>query len=176
VDLFHPLSVRWHVRRYRNVRVVAADVTGTLEGVWLAAEEGLATLPRSCPPPLEGADLTVSLNLLSQLPVMPEQYLLRRRGHDPDVITAYCRDVIRAHLAHLESLPGVVALITDVELRTVSQAGQEVAREGTLYGVELPYRGREWEWTLVPRRAAWPHHAEVLRVVGVADLKAAPRS
>src|SRR5262245_36290369 len=48
VDLFHPLSVRRRVRRYRNVRLVADDVTATLERVWRCGFEG-GPLPASRP-------------------------------------------------------------------------------------------------------------------------------
>jgi hypothetical protein len=168
VDLFHPLSVRWRARRYRNVRLVAGDVTGTLEQVWRSGFERRGSSPLPAPPgsarrldlPLTDLDLTVSLNLLSQLPCMPEHYLLRCRSHTSDELLAWGRGVIRAHLAYLESLPGVVALVTDVALRTTGRPGEK----GTLYGVELPYEGQAWDWALVPG-------VESLRVVGVTDIK-----
>jgi hypothetical protein len=164
VDLFHPLAVRWRARRYRNVRLVADDVTGTLEQVWRAGFERRGSSPLSVPPGSTrrlDADLTVSLNLLSQLPCMPERYLLRCRSHTSDEVLAWGREVIRAHLAYLGALPGVVALVTDVAVRTAIPP-REV---GTLYGVELPYKGETWDWDLVPG-------AESLRVVGVADIRA----
>jgi hypothetical protein len=165
VDLFHPLSVRWRARRYPNVRLVADDVTGALEQVWRAGFEGRSSSRLSAPPGFTrriDADLTVSLNLLSQLPCMPERYLVRCRSHTSAEILAWGREVIRAHLAYLGSLPGVVALLTDVAVRTATPP-REV---GTLYGVELPYKGETWDWDLVPG-------AETLRVVGVADIKSA---
>ena len=69
-------------------------------------------------------DLVVSLNLLSQLPCLPERYLLRAGAHPPEEVLAYCRDLVQAHLEYLRRLPGVVALITDVESLTVTLAGQ----------------------------------------------------
>jgi hypothetical protein len=174
VDLFHPLLVRWRARRYRNVRLLAADVTGTLEEVWAAGQVRGSGLPRRVVTLFteeSDLDFTVSLNLLSQLPCIPERYLLRCGRHGAAEVAAYCRGVVEEHLAWLVRLPGRVALVSDVEVLTVSQMGEEVARQGTLYGAELPWRGHAWDWTLVPRRNAWPHHAEVLRVVGVEDVK-----
>jgi hypothetical protein len=162
VDLFHPLSVRWRARRYRNVRLVADDVTGTLEQVWRCGFER-RELPASRPSffaDMKDLDLTVSLNLLSQLPCMPEHYLLRCRSHTRDELLTWGRGVIRAHLAYLGPLPGVVALVTDVALRITGRP----AEKSTLYGVELPYEGETWEWALVPG-------AESLRVVGIPDIK-----
>src|SRR5262249_19220268 len=108
-------------------------------------------------------------NLLSQLPCLPESFLKRKRSHSPSEVSALCRHLVQAHLEMLRHLTGVVTLITDLEVRTLSPAGEELSRRDTLYGVTLPCRGEEWEWALVPRTAA-PRRAELLRVVGVANL------
>ena len=44
---------------------------------------------------------------------------------------------------------------------------------GTLYGVEFPFAGERWVWSLVPRKRTFPYHAEHLLVAGVADIKEA---
>jgi hypothetical protein len=167
VDLFHPLSVRRLVRRYPNVRLVARDVTLTLDLVaGLVALEG-SDLPHvvlAGPIDEPDRDLTVSLNLLSQLPCLPENYLRRWGGMPDEKIHAYCKNLILEHLAYLRAAPGVVALITDVSVRRLSRAGRELSRTDTLFGVELPWRGETWDWALVPRE-------EVLTVVGIADVK-----
>src|SRR5262245_59341303 len=49
VDLIHPYSTRRRVSQYRNVECLGADVTGTVEGVWLAVERRGANLPVSRP-------------------------------------------------------------------------------------------------------------------------------
>lgn len=174
VDLFHPIASRRQTRRYGNVRHLAADVTGTLEGVWRAVERAGDPLPEGRPtlrfdpdPP----DLTVSLNLLSQLPCMPERYLRGGRRHDEAEIAAYCRGLIQAHLDALQRLPGVVTLIADHEVVRFDATGRVVGSKSTLYGHRLPWRYREWSWTLVPAGAG--RTAEVLRVAGVEDVKTA---
>src|SRR5262249_42349754 len=40
VDLLHPFAVRREARRHRNVRLLSADVTGMLEGVYHAGRSG----------------------------------------------------------------------------------------------------------------------------------------
>jgi hypothetical protein len=175
VDLLHPLATRWRARRFRNVDLLAADVSGTALAVWQAVEVSGTPLPRSRPDLFLGddeVDFVVSVNLLSQLPCMPEEYL-RQVGSQPAAeIDAYCRDVVAAHLDYLKRLPGVVALVADVEMVTVSQSGREMGRKSTLYGVEFPFGGEQWVWPLVPRRKRFPHHAEHLVVVAVSDVKA----
>jgi hypothetical protein len=171
VDLFHPFSVRRQARKFANVRLVEADVTETLLEVWRVGHRPDAALPQVTPTRfVEEADLdlTVSLNLLSQLPCMPENFLRRLGAVPADAVLAYCRGVIESHLDYLRALPGVVALLTDVEVRTVTAAGELVSRADSLYGVPLPWRGETWDWTLVPPGR---HHAQVLTVVGVEDVK-----
>jgi hypothetical protein len=173
VDLLHPLATRWRTRRYRNVSLLAADVSGTAEAVWQAVEDRSA-LPLSLPGLFVGdqeVDLVVSLNLLSQLPCMPEQYLKEARTHTPEEIGAYCRDVVQAHLEYLRRLSGAVALIADVEARTMSASGTEVTRRSTLYGVPFPYEGERWIWPIVPRRRGAATRAEHLVVCGIVDSK-----
>jgi hypothetical protein len=177
VDAVHPRAARRQARRWANVSLRSADVTGTAEAVWRVAWDRRATLPRSAPELFCGdgeVDLVASVNLLSQLPCLPERYLLEAGSHAPDAIATYGRDVVQAHLDYLRRLPGVVALVTDVEAWTVAGTGRVVRRADTLFGARLPWQGESWTWPLVPRRRAFPHHAQHLRVVGVVDVKTAP--
>jgi hypothetical protein len=172
VDLFHPRLTREAVKAFPNVRLVAADVTGSLEGVHHAARRRNAPLPCVVPDLLLGEeiDLLVSLNLLSQLPCMPEWYLRKARTHDEATIAAFGRRLAESHLAYLRKFSGVVALVSDVALEWVGPTEQVTPRGGTLYGAEMPYRGESWAWDLVP--AAPGRRGERLRVVGVVDIRA----
>jgi hypothetical protein len=177
VDILHPVSARWRQRRWANVRRVTADVTGTVAEVYRRAHDAAAALPRSRPELFvdDGeVDLAASVNLLSQLPYFPEQYLLRAGAHEPAAILAYAQEVIRAHLAYLQRLPGVATLVADVEQQTVTAAGRVLERVSTLYGVDFPWQGQEWTWQLVPRRGQYPHHGYHRRVVGIVDVKRMP--
>ncbi len=177
VDLLHPLAARWQARRLRNVQFLAADVSATAREVWQAVEAPGTPLPRSHPDLFLGddeVDLVASVNLLSQLPCLPEQYLRGLHAASEEQINDYGRDVVQAHLDYLRRLPGVVALIADIEALTLTQTGQEVSRRRTLRGVSFPFAGREWDWPIVPRKSCYPHHGEHLLVVGVEDVKTAP--
>lgn len=102
---------------------------------------------------------------------MAERYL-RQSGHYPDAeILAYCQDLLSAHLDYLQRLPGVVSLITDVEVRTVDSSGEEISCKNTLYGLPFPYPAQSWDWTLVPRLSDRPDHAQVLTLRAVANVK-----
>src|SRR4051794_37473931 len=38
IDLVHPPTARWQARRFPNVRLIARDITETLEQVWAAGQ------------------------------------------------------------------------------------------------------------------------------------------
>jgi hypothetical protein len=176
VDLIHPFSVRWSLRRYRNVEARDADVSAVLEETWNAVEKREAVLPVSRPDLFledEGIDLVVSLNLLSQLPCMPSWYLKKHGGFPEGQVEAFNRQLVEAHLDYLTHLPGVVCLICDKEIITRTPTQAEVARRSTLYGASLPWTGEEWEWALVPRSDREPYHGQYLRVVAVPDVNRA---
>ena len=172
VDLFHPRLTREAVKAFPNVRLVAADVTGSVEGAYQAARKRNTPLHCATPSLLLGEeiDLVVSLNLLSQLPCMPEWYLRKAKSHDEPTIAAFARRLIEAHLAYLRKFPGVVALVSDVSLEWIGPLGHATPSGGTLYGCELPYPDETWEWDLVPVGPG--RRGERLRIVGVVDIMA----
>src|SRR5262249_42904340 len=157
VDIVHPLENWLPSLRYKNLRRVTADVTGTAEHVFRVAKLPGATLPRTEPSLFlddHDVDLVVSLNLLSQLPVIPTTYLERVGVHSPETIQGFARHLIESHLAYLQRFTCTVALITDVEKLTLNRAGKVIGRSSLLRGVELPGEGETWIWQLAPRPEA----------------------
>jgi hypothetical protein len=174
VDLVHPLGARWRRRRFANVIALTADVTNTAEALLRAAKSPGQPLPVSKPTLfLEDGevDLVASVNLLSQLPYLPVEFLRGVGNRSEQAITEFSRGLIRAHLDYLRRLPGVVALVADVEQHKLGRDGSVVARTDTLHGIELPWRGEEWVWHLAPRPEAHPELSYNRRVIGVADIK-----
>jgi hypothetical protein len=173
VDIVHPLKSWWPAWRYNNLRPVIGDVTGTAEEVFRVAKIAGAALPRTEPSLFlhdPEVDLVVSLNLLSQLPVIPTEHLTRAGAHLPDAIAAYGRWLIEAHLDYLQRFQCPVALISDVEKLTVDRAGTVVERKSALRDVPLPWRGEEWTWHLAPRPEADQNYSYIRRVVGIQNI------
>jgi hypothetical protein len=173
VDIVHPLK-SWLPRLgYPNLRRVTADVTGTVDEVFRVGKLPHASLPRTEPrlflddPEI---DLVISLNLLSQLPVVPASYLERAGPHAPEAIAAFTRHLISSHLAYLRQFSGTVALITDVEKLTLDRAGILVGTSSLLRGVQLPSAGETWMWHLAPRPEADPEYSYHRQVVGISNL------
>lgn len=176
VDLVHPLRARWHRRKYANVTPLVADVTGTVALVYRVAYKPGAELPRSRPEAFlddDEVDLVASVNLISQLPYLPVVYLERAGVHGEEAIAAYARQVVEAHIEYLSELPGVVALIGDLDRRTVDREGRLVECLTALRGARLPWKGEEWIWNLAPRPEAHREYSYQRRVVGIANLKTA---
>ncbi len=174
VDIVHLRDARRRVRRWPNVRLYSADVTGTVEEVYRVAHLPGVPLPRAAPVLFLDApevDLVASVNLLPQLPYLPVAYLVRAGVHAADAMDAYARDVVRAHLEYLQRLPGTVALIADVEETRISPTARTLDRTSTLHGMALPWRGAEWTWHLLPRAEAGTRPALERRVVGIVNVK-----
>jgi hypothetical protein len=172
VDLLHPRAARRLGRRYANVVFVEHDVIGVLSALHVVVERGGETLPRPDLGSLPGedADLMVSANLLSQLSLLPRMYL-ERRGFS-EGIDEFSRALVQCHLSDLAAFPGIACLITDVERLTLED-DEVIASEDPLFGVPLPYRGREWVWNIAPRPEVHRHRDYRHRVLGVVDLTTA---
>ena len=174
MDIVHPLANWLPSSRYKNLRRVTADVTGTAEHVFRVAKLPGATLPRTEPSLFlddPEVDLVVSLNLLSQLPVIPTTFLERVGVHAPEAIEAFARHLVASHLAYLQRFACTVTLITDVEKLTLDRAGKLVGKSSLLHGVPLPCEGETWTWHLAPRPEADPDYSYYRRVVETANPK-----
>lgn len=176
VDAAHSKSCRIRAGIFPNVSLLQTDVTGTSTQVLLASKTG-APIPRITPGLLEdapGIDLTVSVNLLSQIGCAPGKLL--RRSHSQGEIESFQRHLIQSHLDYLRLRPGHAALVTDFAWSSrpahKPDAG-EIRRWDVLHGVPLPPAPRLWEWNIAPAPECDPHADFVAHVAGFADWKKA---
>ena len=119
VDIFHMPGVEKRIAHLNNVQLVSADLTGLAEATYAHVNEGRQG---PLPPPqadasmVAGSDLVVSLNLLTQLPLLPTGWVQENgAATDEAGLKAFARRIIEHHLQFLLSLPGRVALITETE-------------------------------------------------------------
>ena len=125
VDAVHPFSVCRKVRRWPNVQLVDADITGVAEAVYRNAHKP-GPLPRHAPDLFSAdqeVDLVASVNLLSQLPFWPEQFLLRAGKRTDAEIAAYAQEIVPRTSITCAACRASSRLIADVEELTVSVAG-----------------------------------------------------
>jgi len=154
-DIVHCRRARRAASRYDNVQLVQVDVTGVVQRVYAQARAGCAVdLPRHRPTLFlnDEFDLVVSLNVLSQLPVIPNGYAARHVKNLPEgTIDGFSRCLVENHLDWLARFPAVVCLIADLE-RWYCKGSTIVKREVSLWGVDLPDGAKEWQWDIAP----WP--------------------
>lgn len=140
-------------RRFANVELRAADVTGMVAPLaeWrsgmplpIPSVEALRDLD-PVPP-----DCVLSLNLLSQLPLLPMQWL-QEHGISRSGAEGFGRAVLRAHLDGLASLGCPAGLVTDRTRLWRDRDGALVLQESAMLDVPLPDADQTWHWPLAPR-------------------------
>ncbi len=159
VDVCFLRTTRRRAKTFANVRLETADITGAAAALHAWADAGAKMADRpglDAPnmPSVTGADLVISANVLSQLPLTPLHYLRRRAPHLTEgERTALARDLVRAHLAMLAQCTGVVCLITEVarEFRTDDNVRET---EDPLWGVTVDPGTETWTWDVAPRGEA----------------------
>ena len=173
VDIVHAWSVHREACRFSNVQLVPLDVTGVVERCHaLARLKAPAPLPQHPVECFVGEhfDLVASVNVLSQLPVVPNGYMSRRiRTLTKAETREFSRALVTNHLDWLCSFPGVACLVTDLERLCYGDRGL-VSREESLWGVALPEDGRDWLWDLAPRPEMYFHLDVRHRVGGYASF------
>lgn len=157
---------RRQVRQFRNVELHLSDLTGVIEPLveWrprlplpLPSSEVLAELD-PVPP-----DCVLSVNLLSQLPLLPMEYV-QRRGVGRHAAENFGRAILQAHLAGLQAFGCPVGLVTDASRIWRSRAGEAVMQESAVLDIALPAADREWLWPLAPRGEIDPETSLEVRV------------
>jgi len=178
MDIVHSPKVRRMAGKINNVRLVERDLSGVSRALYGMDKAGDATLPEPAPDAvgLAEADFVVSVNLLSQLPLSPLDFIENRLARfNADQRQAFARSIVDHHLALLQGLPGRVCVITEV-MRLIQDGGETLEKVDPLYGAVFPYQGEEWTWAMAPRPEINRKFDVNLRVVGIADLGSADQA
>lgn len=177
-DIIQPRAVRKAAASYGNVELQQLDVTGIAKPVFDYVRRRRGPLPRCRVDCLRERDfdLVVSVNLLSQLAVIPGSYLRAKLPTLPPLAVAdFSRAVIEAHLDWLARFDGRVALITDIE-RTELGADGGVERKDLLEGVRLTPPEESWTWDIAPRGTVYRDVEVRHQVVAYRDFRGIGRS
>ncbi|MBB5087585.1 hypothetical protein HNR56_002284 [Roseospira marina] len=165
VDLLFMPSVRVSGLRMGPVELMPCDVTGVVEAVRTLPRGAALPTPNAAIPAIESADLVVSCNVLSQLPLLPCRWLERQHGRAPEELEAFRRALVADHLRALAAVPCPVCLVTDTERQEMT-GDRPTAAEDLLHGVEPEVDGPAWWWRIAPRpEESWRHDVRH-RVVG----------
>jgi hypothetical protein len=175
VDAVHPLSSRLASLPFPNVSREALDVTGLIHALHSNTPENPVSLPDPLPRPTRflddpELDLTLSLNLLSQLPWIPSKLLAPHLSETQ--LTPFLQAILRAHLDYLRQLPGQTALVSDFQWSRVSPDGTPRETWNVLHGLRLPPPTLQWEWNIAPAPELEPDHHFIAHVAAYSDWKA----
>lgn len=156
VDIVHLPMVRARLRAFGNVELVEADLTGVADA--LAARKGrlsaedLRQLPTTDNAVLQRADIdfVASVNLLSQLPIMPVDYLQRHSELALPQLNAFAWRLVRAHVAALQQLLIPVCLVADARQEARTADGGLLDAIDWLPTLNLPKPFDHWQWPVTP--------------------------
>lgn len=155
VDIVHLKKVRHNLSHYDNVELYEHDITGVADTLVAyisedSAPEHLPVSRPSCPCIDESTDFVVSLNLLSQLSVVPACYVRDKFSKFDNQIRSWKKQITQNHIEWLTSLPCRTCLISDVQ-RLISDKEGEIKRtEDSLHGATLPPTSDTWWWDIIP--------------------------
>lgn len=136
--------------RVHGAECVEMDVTGMIERIYPVPPEAL---PNLVPPPLSDCntvDLVVSVNLLSQLPMLPKAWLKQHRNYSESAITAFCKQMLENHLRYLQHYKAQRLVVTDIAFLYEALQNLMVLEEDALYGITLPSPDSSWMWNVAP--------------------------
>ena len=176
VDIFHMPAARKRIRDMANVCRETADITGLADATWTHVREARAgplPPPRADAGVFADADLVVSANVLTQLPLFPMEWVEEKgQGYGEDDIKAFARRIVDHHLELLAALPGRVCLLTESQ-RVICDGDQVLQEIDPLFGATIPASGLKWTWDIAPRPEITRRIDLRFRMTGIADLKAA---
>lgn len=150
-DVVHLRQALRTAERFRNVECETFDVTALCKDFdsWLKGYRRSPPKPQIPDHlPTRGADLIISLNLLSQLPIQ-----LMARARTPKrrkSLAGFADELMRAHVSWLMGHDCPVLLVTDLERQY--ETGRKIKVEKALpehdLGLEAPLD--TWMWTVCP--------------------------
>jgi hypothetical protein len=174
IDIIHPPDVVKQAGEIANVELTESDVTGGLiEHLWNKISSypfyrKASTLEGIIIPeykPSEDPGLIISLNLITQLEVLPVRYLRKKARISEDEMFTFRKAIQERHMDFLSKYNSV--LITDYEEVITGRSG-EITRMPTLLA-DLPpgVEREEWTWNFDLKGVDYYNSRSVMHVVAV---------
>ncbi len=174
VDIVHPPEVIEQTANISSVKLYKQDVTGgIIEELWhkksslpffrkLKSLDGI-NIPEYVP----GFDpgVVISLNLLSQLDVLPVRYLQKNAAVSDAEILRFRKEIQARHLSFLMRHNSV--LISDVEEKLTSAKGETNVQKTVVTDLPSGIHEEEWEWDFDLKSYDYNNLTSVLRVKAI---------
>jgi hypothetical protein len=167
-DVVHLPEVRKRIRQYKNARTIQGDITNVAETLFWNVQQGRNELPVSKPtiPEIDASTgLVISLNILSQLSTIPQDYVRKKLPeYDEETIAAWCDQIHEAHYHALQAMPCEVCLIADHEYVYKNKEGSVIEQGSTIGSLSLSRPDASWWWEIAPLGSASRHSSKELHV------------
>ena len=157
LDIVHPFQFKNPFRitpyQYNNIRRISVDITNHMQDLY----DNPNILPKVIRPDLyhnfPDIDLVISVNMASQLPVIPLQYLRKnnkKTSHSDKDIDNFAQQIITAHLNWLSGFNCHAAVICDIEWQKINFNGKIINQYDPLYNINIPSPLKTWRWNIAP--------------------------
>ncbi len=147
VDLVFLENARKQAQEIKNVTLVEMDVTDSLPVIY--SGESTATTPSQWLDDRQ-VDLVVSLNLVTQLPLIPVRWLMDKYNLENQAANILGKQLIFSHLMYLKQFDALICLIADREGVEFNRQGKEIDRYDPWWDIEPPSADYTWQWEVVP--------------------------
>ncbi len=161
VDLLFLQAARDKVKPYANIQLIEHDVTESIDAFFSGSSQ--CSVPQ-CWLDEPQISLVVSLNLITQLPLLPAKWLMRNFQQSEQTVDLLSKQLIQQHLDYLQQFCGVKCLIADRWDTESDSAGNIVDEFDPWWDIPQPPVVKQWSWELVPLKESNTHLAQKNRV------------
>jgi len=147
IDLVFLKSARASIQTFPNVEMVEADVSNSLENAYSGY-----TKQQNYPSPADPSRVScvVSLNLVTQMPLIPVRWLMQNFGMSEEKVAQYAKEMTQHHLDFLDQFSGVKCLIADREIQEYDRDGKLTDAFDPAWDISLPEPEISWDWEIIP--------------------------
>ena len=149
VDIVHLHSTKKSVAHLTNVEFIEHEITEVEEALRVNKE-----LRDKVPAKFVAEDwgLVLSVNVMSQLPLHLETYILKKlKNRFTELqVDSFLKGVTQNHLTYLESFDTNVILITDTQTFYYDKKEKVIQTDNNYEHLSLPKPTLEWNWNIAP--------------------------
>ena len=150
VDVIHPKTVVKLSKKNTAIQLIEADVSGLSKKYRKRLSPDKLPYPEPiCPGYSEDTDFVLSVNLLSQLPVVFKSHLRYATEHESQVIDKWCQSIIHSHVKMITELECDSCLISDVK-HIYECDSEEPTESSSVYEYTMPEPDKSWTWDIAP--------------------------